>query len=176
MKNLTPLVASRALIVAALVLALAGCGTTKPKPETATKSVVPEKQVVASTNSDSKPIAPPKKPIELMDSLARSINNRDFTEEVKRRREEIVTWQMETEAKKAPAPLILEPYADFITVAALEKALGKPDKKTVEKLPGFTRMSGVVTGNYYWYGNVGFGFLDGGNGIERIWVMEYVIK
>ena len=86
-------------------------------------------------------------------------------------KKEIELWQVEAMAKKTDMGVGIFENNDFslsalLTVDVVEKALGKPDKKTSGKIPSMwdSKTGKQLEGPVLWYGEIGFGFARlGGN-------------
>jgi hypothetical protein len=80
-------------------------------------------------------------------------------ENVRKSRENIKSWEEMLKTKTNVDPVLVVYTARYITPTVVEKALGKPDRKTEAAIPGLLTQQGEkIKGPVYWYGTTGFNF------------------
>ena len=116
-----------------------------------------------------------RKPIALLDTLAKKIDKPEFTKWVSEYRQEVLAWQAETEKKGTNHPVLMSPAALYVTTSILEQALGKPERVSTEDMPGLFDLTGrTARGHVSWYGPVGFCFPKNHTGaIQELMMLQY---
>ena len=111
-----------------------------------------------------------KTPMEMFSKVVEAASvPESYTNAVARMKELVKEWQTAMKSQKTNQPVGLvtrgkEGFPNFtlapvVTVAVVEKALGKPDRKTTGTIPFLYSQAGErVEGPVLWYGDVGFCF------------------
>jgi hypothetical protein len=101
-------------------------------------------------------------------------------EDVKKSKDNVKKWEATLKDNKKVDPVLVIYTVKYITPAVVEKALGKPDRKTEAEIPGILTGQGEkIKGPVYWYGPIGFNFgktkVDDKEG-EYLFVIRYEAK